>query len=202
MKFSKVGENLSSEWKREPCADQLWDALQQKHVAGNGNAPLSELASSGGPLAMYYLAVALLDGRYGFDANISEGERWLRKSFDAGSVEAGYRLSIRNIRAGAFDSAETILLTLQEKYSPARYLLAWLYVYKIGDQDRVRCAMSLLKKNCRKGHIISKGLLGKILIKESDNPIDFFKGIYFYVTGIFEGFILFRRHPSSDRLRK
>ncbi len=199
--MTRMGENIHREWDKEPLADELWEALQnRKQDWDSGSARLTYLADRGSALAMMYLGHDYVSSGDREEAML--GEDWLIKSANAGSIEGRLRLSHYYERQKSWGKALAELRALTgQGYSPAMYHLArLLYGGELGYKS-VPEAVLHLRTAITAGHVPSMGLLSQIYRKEK---LGFTRKIvsHWLCLRKIPAFVrCLRIYPNSDRLR-
>jgi TPR repeat protein len=204
MKSRKMGENISREWDKDPSGQDLWRALQLiERDASAGTQELENLSGRGSSLSMMYLGHAFLIGRYGLEKNPVSGEKWLRNSVKAGSIEALYVLakhfqeSDRGAEAmGLFKQAAEL------GYSPAMFAVGWSYYFgqDVGrDLDR---AHEYFKKAADAGHLYGVLWEARTFRERQISAFTWIRSLLIRVPLVFRLAHTLSTYPSSDRLRK
>jgi TPR repeat protein len=204
MNRSKIGENMSREWDEDPCRQELWRALELiEHDAPAGAQELENLSERGSALSMMYLGHALFVGRYGLEKDPVDGEKWLRKSAECGSIEGLYALA-RLLRDSGRD-AEAMGLFKQAAelgYSPAMFGAGWGYYFGLGVDRDIDRAYEYFKKAADAGHLYGIGWESYTFRKRKKNAITWIRNLLIRVPLVFRLIYALITYPSSDRLRK
>jgi TPR repeat protein len=204
MTSLRIGENISREWDEEHCAPELWDALRQiKAEPHSGLLMLEALANDGSPLAMTYLGSIYMTGEHGLLKDHQLGERWLRRSAEAGSIEGrfglAHYLSERQQRSDALVEYQRLA---EMGYSPAIFVLGSSYWSgSIVGKDAQR-AVRYFEDAARRGHIYAAVMNCYIEIRYGDGLWCRFRAIVNWSRMLGVGWTLKLRYPSSDRLRR
>lgn len=196
-----MGENIQREWDEEPLSIELWEALQAlKENSGTGIGRLTDLAGRGCALAMMYLGhFYVFSGDHEQELN---GEEWLTKSAQSGSVEGRLQLAHHYERQKAWEKSLAELEILAARgYSPAMYHLArLLYGSELGYRA-VPKAVDHLKTAISAGHLPSMVLLSQIYRKERLGLSARIASHWLCLTKIPAFVRCIRTYPNSDRLR-
>lgn len=200
----KLGKNVAREWREEPQAPELWNALQLARSDPNaGLSVLQAMAEQGSRLSMVFLGEMLSTGRHKAIVDINKGEYWLREAAKRGSIEGKYFLAKHLQRIGSSSEAFDIYMSMAgEKFSPALYNVGYMYYMGDGVERDLLKAISFFRMASRFGHLHAEHWLSHLLIRNDLGLISKFEGvirrIVFFVP--FVAFLLFR--PDSDRLRR
>lgn len=198
---TRMGENIQREWDNEPLARELWEALRvRKEDRLKGAALLTELASQGSTLAMMYLGDLYIRGSN--REEIEEGEKWLIRSADGGSIEGRYQLARHYCEERSWNEARAELQALAVAgYSPAMYALAQLLHRGDFGYKAVQDAIEYLRSAIAAGHLPSIALLSKIYRKEKFGLRVRMAAHWLCVTRIPALLKCTLSYPNSDRIR-
>ena len=198
----RLGENIDSEWERDPYADRVWDALQLiKTQSEQGLAALLDLSAKGSSLALLFAAHQYRDGINNVLKNEGIAIGLLQQALDLGSIEAGYHLGFMHFASGRLsDGLETYQRLSDLGYSPAMYCLGYQYLHGDSPIRDIKRGEELWRQAARNGHFFAGIALANRLIKRKT------------VRGFMEGwirkfallipFVRYRLNfRSSDRLR-
>ena len=200
----KLGENIAREWEEDPDAPLIWDALQLiKSDSMAGLDALMQLAKNGSALSMMYFGNVYLEGEYGVEVDVSVGERWLRSSADAGSIEGKYRLAKHLQFKKSWDDAEILYHDLAErKYSPAMYVLGQEYYLGENVESDIEKSIEYFEMAEAEGHVISAYSLAGIFMKERGDVVSWFRGVAKRIAICAPMARLITSYPNSDLLRR
>lgn len=198
-------ESIGEALKREPDPDKLLRALGI--LASEPTLALGQLkmlADQGSLLSMVFIGDAYLHGR-GVEPDIELGKALIERAIDGGSIEGRFRMGNFFEETGQYDKSINERRILAEYgYSPAMYLLAWMYYNgrDAGVTIDIDKAIFYWTMAAEAGHLHAKRQLS-----------------YIYRTGKFGIFKMIRGHimpfcflvpfvrytmcyPKSDRLRE
>lgn len=200
----RLGENLEREWASDPNANELWLAAGGLDASPSTcRNSLEELAERGSALAMMHLGDALVYGRGGFALDLDEGEKWLLRSAEGGSVEGRFRLANFYVRQKRDREALAHWVTLADwGYSPAIFYLGYCNYYGLlGLEVNLREAIHFWRLAHRSGHFHAGIWLAHTY--ETDCPRLRKKLAGFWIrTKLCIPFVWYwLRYPTSDRLR-
>lgn len=198
-----LGENLEREWDQDLRSPEIWDALQTMEIdptAGMRN--LETLAAEGSSLGMMHLGHIYISGQYGVKKRPDIGEDWLRKSFEYGSIEGGYRLAkylqISNCDNEALQIYENLAI---RGYAPAMFVLGQEYYLGNIVPKSIDISLSYFSKATSLGHIYAAQWKSKILMKDVRTPISWILGFWCRIR-MFIPAIRALKFPNSDLLRR
>lgn len=203
MPSNNLGENLSREWDDEPLGEKLWDALQLiEHDNSAGLEEIQNLAERGSVLSMMYLGHALYSGRYGLQKDMKQGELWLKKAADLGSIEACYGLAKRLQEAGrGEDSIKFFRQAAERGYPPAMFLMGLFYYEGRNVEKNLEVARSYFQRAQDAGHVWSAMWVARLLSRHSRNSISWIRSLLIRIRTAIRMADLRRNYPSSDKLR-
>lgn len=198
-----IGENISSEWRREPFADELLPIVADLEKGNFGRVgELKDLGEIGSPLAAMYIGHGYAVGQYGLHTNLVEAEAWLTRSWRGGSIEAGYRLSAVHWTNGQDEKAMDVLRKLADAgYSPAAFRLALLLYKKDKSAAENAVAKAFFERAYSLGHLYAGTWLSHIMITKERKFRSVIKGIIIRTHVVFASIKYLRKFPTSDRLR-
>lgn len=200
--MAMVGENLTNEWEKEPFGTELWDALALvRKDTHQGIAALEALVAQGSTLGMMYLGQYHYWGDYGVREDRGRAKELLSAATEKGSIEGAYRLAKILRNEGESNQAFLLWTDLAERgFSPALYLIGYhYYLGEVVPRDIKKAAHFLSIAESR-GHLLAKRLNAIILIN-SGNLGEFFKGLIKFVACIAPYIKTKRDYPQSDSLR-
>lgn len=198
----KLGENIASEWEHDPFADQVWDALQLIRAAPeDGLSALLTLGEKNSALALMYAGNNFAKGTNNIQKNEELAIKFLKKSFDLGSIEGGYILAdiqMSNCQYG--DAFKTYNSLIKLDYSPAMYVLGYHYVFGLHEIRKYDEGEKLFERAAYFGHFYAQREFANLLIRRN-NICKIIKGIIIIVKSLIP-YVYFRYYyPNSDRLR-
>lgn len=203
MKKRKTGENLSREWSEETQGPELWDALDLlKSDAPAAVDILREMAESGSPLAMLYLGAVHLNGKHGVPKDADLGEMFLRRSSEAGSIEAGYGLGWYFEQSGRPDAALKEYERLADRGSAPAFFIVGMHHHKgmVVERNRAKALKYFLSGEA-KGHFYAASWAYRILILGENGLWSRFYGLAKFLA-LLPPFVKTQwTYPNSDRLR-
>ena len=189
--------------KAEPDEPRFRDAVRSLKIdAVSGLEKLENLASIGSALSMYFIGETYLEG-HGVQQDVERGMEWLRRSADAGSIEAAYQLARTYWALDKMDKAVNGLTELSARgFLPAMYNLAQiLYSDEYGLKD-LNKSRKYYEMAARSGHIIAGKDLSILLIRGDFGTLHVVSGIFMWIKYFFTAIIYMTRYPESDRLRR
>jgi TPR repeat protein len=198
-----LGESLAEEWRGCACASELEEALNLIQTDRlSGLARIDLLARNGSRLSMMYLGNIYLNGEYGIREDKDLGEIWLRRSSDAGSVEAKYGLAWHLLRSNRIEESIKRYEELScAGYSPAQFSLGMQYYKGVNIEKNIDKALLYFKLAADSGHFYAKNQVCRVMMRENMGLISKIKG-FFMKIGLFIPFIRFAiKNPKSDRIR-
>lgn len=198
----RMGENIDSEWERDPYADQVWDALQLiKTNPEQGLSALLDLGAKNSSLALLFAGNSYADGINNIPKNEKIATDLLKRSLDLGSIEGGYVLGYLQMSNRHFKEAiETYNRLIDLGYSPAMYVLGYHYVFGSPSIRNYEKGAKLFERGARLGHFYAKHEFANVLIRRG-TLYGFLKGLFIKITSVIP-YLYFRlRYPNSDRLR-
>lgn len=198
----RMGENITSEWERDPYADQVWDALQLIEVdPEKGMSALLDLGAQGSSLALMYAGHRYRDGINNVPRNEETAIGLLNKSFDLGSIEGGYLLAHLHISNRRYkDGINTYNKLIDMGYSPAMYSLAYYYSFGDPGSKNAEKGDELFKRAAYLGHFWGKREFANLLIRRKSIH-GFLRGLMIKFTLVIPYLYLRSNYPNSDRLR-
>lgn len=204
MKHLKMGESISREWDDDPLKKDIWHALQLiKNDAFAGAQELQILSKRGSALSMMYLGHAFFIGRYGLERDQVLGEDWLRKSIEAGSIEACYVLAKLFQDSGKAGEALNLFKKVAELgYSPAMFAVGQIYYFGQGVDRNVEIAHKYFKKAAAEGHLYGILWESGTLRERRRNAVTWIRNLSIRIPLVFRLTYVLVKYPSSDRLRK
>ena len=166
----EMGENMSREWNVEPCASHLWDLL---NLIRSGNTTelqsLKNLALEGSGLAAYYVGYLLEYGVWNVAKSSEAAQKWLERSWRAGSIEGGFLLAKILHRRGNYSKALSLFNQLGERnFSPALYYSALYHINGFSVEKDVSKAIQLFQLAYINGHVYSGHWISNLLRDRSD----------------------------------
>ena len=197
-----MGENIDSEWERDPYAAQVWDALHLiKTKSEQGLATLLDLGAKGSPLALMFAGHRYRDGINNVPKNEETAIRLLDKSLDLGSIEGGYLLAHLHISNQRLkDGVDTYNKVIDLGYSPAMYSLGYYYVFGGPSIRNTEKGEELFKRAACLGHFFARRELANLMIRRK--TIHGFLNGWIMKCAMVIPFVYFRLdYPNSDRLR-
>lgn len=197
-----MGENITSEWERDPYADQVWDALELiKADPEKGMSALLDLGAQRSSLALMYAGHRYANGVNNVPKNEKTAIGLLKKSLDLGSSEGGYILGFLQMANRRLkDGADTYDRVIDLGYPPAMYVLGYHYVFGDPSIRNTEKGEELFKRAARLGHFWARRELANLMIRRK-TIYGFVKG-WMMKLGMVIPFVYFRlKYPNSDRLR-
>ena len=118
-------------------------------------------AEQGSVWSMYQVACSLLNGK-GTPVNRLEGEKWLRRGYEAGDENAMLALASEYLRQKRYSDAEGLLQRHVDKdYAPALYLSGYIFLRQ-GNKPQAR---SMLERASALGHRRAKASLSGMYLR-------------------------------------
>lgn len=185
--------------KQEPDLERLRHA----HALLSTNVPqalteLEALAERGSITSMLYLAHAYVRGG---NPDIARAEEWYRSAYEKGSSSALYNLGSFYYKKGDFFEAEKIFLDgYSKKDAPSMYWLATIYLVDPKHRDKFNQAKDLLENAIVLGNVSAKHGLGLLMMKGRYGLKNFPRGLWLFLGGMVDAFMVTCRDPSSRRL--
>lgn len=198
----RLGENIDSEWERDPYADRVWDALQLiKTESEQGLAALLDLGAKGSSLALVFAAHHYRDGINNVPKNEETAIGLLNKSLDLGSIEGGYLLAHLHISNQRYkDGADAYNKIIDLGYSPAMYSLGYYYLFGDPSIRNFEKGAELFERAACIGHFHAKLQFANLLIRRGTMH-GFLKGLFIKITSVIPYLYFRSNYPNSDRLR-
>lgn len=197
----RMGENINSEWERDPYADKVWDALQLiKSDPEQGLAALLNLGAKNSSLALMFAGNSYAKGNNTpKDENIAID--LLNKSLDLGSIEGGYILAHLHMVHNRFrEGFDTYNRLVDLGYSPAMYSLGYYCVFGDPSIRNFEYGAKLFERAASLGHFHAKFQFANILIGKK-TLYGFVRGLFIKLTSMVPYFYFRSKYPNSDRLR-
>jgi len=200
----RLGENLDREWAEDANADELWDAVNILDASPSiGKNQLEQLAQRGSAVAMMHLGDALIYGRCGIAANLKEGENWLLRSAEGGSVEGRFRLANFYVRQKRDREALSHWIKLADwGYSPAIFYLGYCHYHGLlGLEVNLEQAIRHWRLAHQSGHFHAGIWLAQTYETDRSGLLKRIAGFWIRLK-LFIPFVWYwLRYPTSDRLR-
>lgn len=187
----------------EPNIPRLLNA--HKLCRENPNLALIEykaLAEIGSRSAMVHLGHGFEYGKY-WTTDEREAERWYRLATDRGSLLGQYSLASYYLHQKRYDEAlSEFRLGAAREYGPALHLLGRMYYFGTGvTRDPVK-AKSYLERASKKGNLLARALLSRLLQRDGHGLLDWIKGTVMKWVTVIEGIIvILAEGRSSERLK-
>lgn len=113
------------------------------------------MAQKGDVAAQIYVGWSYLEGKI-VPQDTKAGEGWLRKAYEQGSLEAGYRLAMVLVHHGDAEGIKLLIRVGDQGYPPANYELGdCLYTGNLVDRD-AKAAGKRWSDAEKKGHLIAQ----------------------------------------------
>ncbi len=201
---SKIGENISKEWDQDPFSSELWDAINQSRENWDlGSRELVNLSERGSCLSMVFLGDFLMHGRHGAPKNPAEGEAWLRKSIENGSIEGAYLLARELYNRKDYLNSKNLFIDLDKRnYAPATFRLGLMSYFGAGSPRDCKSALIYFERGSKMGHLHAEHWLAYLLRNEDLGLRSWMRGILMRVRLIYRIFSSNMANPSTDRLRR
>lgn len=198
-----MGENLLSEWRQDShCHDLRETLLLIRSDSAAGYSELEKLVERGSPLAMMYLGLYYLFGKWGVEKDEVRATKLLRQSSESGSIDGSYRLATLLETQGKHSEAFGILEALADRdFSPAQCRLGQHYCsgrYIPKDEQK---GIALLKKAEQGGHLIARQTLANILLRSDKRFGSKVQGYFKRLQSGLPYLVIKSRNPESDRIR-
>lgn len=185
----------------EPDLERLnkaYGLLKTDHK--NAIRELKELAVMGSLLSMVHLGWVYQKG-VGTDVNTAEAERWLLRAYHGGSNMGAYYLGHLYMEEKNYLSAIKVFAAgASNKYPPAMYCLAHMYLDGLGIQPQEDVARTLLEEAADLGHIFAKGTLARLLMSGKYGVSSMAKGFVMFIGTLKDVMVVGITDPSSERL--
>jgi TPR repeat protein len=168
---------------------------------------LELLANAGSVLSMMYLANSFkkeyLENKSG--AALSTAERWYRKAFENGALNAYAGLGATLIWKKMYKEAEEVFVAgTKRDDSVSMYYLAKLilrdYSDRSPDKRRVPYAIELLDRAAELGQVRAKNRLAFFFLAGKGGAGKLPKGLALYFSSLLDGFRVGIRNPDDRRL--
>jgi TPR repeat protein len=204
MSKHKLGENLIREWNAENLRTELWRALQViKQDPIVGSQQLEDLSRRGSPLSMMYFGHAIFSGQYGLEEDKTAGELWLKKSVEAGSIEACFGLAKRLQENGRGKEATALLEKAADlRYSPAMFLMGLKYYFGQDVEINKEKSEKYFSESAAEGHLYGLLWFTRLINERRRNILIRFRGLFTRLSIVPRLAWYLLRYPSSDRIRR
>lgn len=155
--------------------DQAYTLLLRCPV--QGLKALKTLADHGSLMSELYIAEAHRTGVSG-RIDITKSANWYRRAFNEGSVFASYRLGRIYLKTGQyFYAKECFEYGVSMDFTPAVFLMGYMYVYGLGVQKNWNTARDFLERASTEGHVLAKGILASLLIRRQWGLFQVLRGL-------------------------
>jgi TPR repeat protein len=138
----------------------------------------------------------------GISRDLAGALEWYRKAAEGGSSVAQYHLGTILVKTGEPSEAfRWYAESASSAYMPAVYRLAWAYEVGTGTPIDKGLAGTLFKKNASRGHLPSKLVLAKKMLRGSHGYLMRPLGIYYCVRAYLQIWLIGWEDLEDDRLR-
>ena len=188
-------------WSDEPDLPRLRLAyLLLTTEPARGIAELTILADMGSFMSMIYLGDAYSFGQNA-TKNLGEAEKWYVRAISSGQPRAQYSLGRFYLELGRdVEARQAFIAGAASDYVPAIDFLGRMYAYGKGGEKNLEKAEELLKYAYKKGSLIAKGALGRVLIRSYFRPLRIIRGIWLYTSAFIAMMFVFKREGEESAI--
>lgn len=163
---------------------------------------LERLAARGSNLATMMAGTIHFDGSCKNEIDAGKGREFLRRAYDAGSIEAGYRLARDFQICGKNQDAKVIFDNLSARgYGPASWRLGYGFYEGAWGEPDIDKSVDHFRKASEQGHLWAEYWMNWLLLKKVTSV----GKALMHVSSIFVSRLLIEKKklsfPNSDTLR-